>query len=57
MPWTPASMFRMKRAWPGTSTIPTSRPLGRVRLAKPRSIVMPRRFSSASRSGSIPVRA
>ena len=56
-PCAPASMLRMKRAWPGTSTIPISRPLGRVMCAKPRSIVMPRRFSSASRSGSIPVRA
>ena len=56
-PCAPASMLRMKRAWPGTSTIPISRPLGRVMCAKPRSIVMPRRFSSASRSGSIPVKA
>ena len=56
-PWTPASMLRMKRAWPGTSTTPTSVPLGRRRWAKPRSMVIPRRFSSASRSGSIPVSA
>ena len=56
-PWAPASMLRMKRAWPGTSTIPISRPLGRVMCAKPRSIVIPRRFSSASRSGSMPVSA
>src|SRR5439155_21447675 len=32
-----------------------SRPLGRVTHAYPRSIVRPRRFSSAHRSGSIPV--
>ena len=56
-PCAPASMLRMKRAWPGTSTIPTSRPLGSVRCANPRSIVMPRRFSSARRSGSMPVSA
>ena len=56
-PWAPASMLRMKRAWPGTSTMPISRPLGSVMWAKPRSIVIPRRFSSARRSGSMPVRA
>ena len=56
-PCTPASMLRMKRAWPGTSTTPTSRPLGSSRWAKPRSMVIPRRFSSASRSGSMPVSA
>ena len=32
-------------------------PLGRVSQAKPRSMVIPRSFSSRSRSGSIPVRA
>src|SRR2546429_4059440 len=37
--------------------MPISRPLGKVMCAKPRSMVIPRRFSSASRSGSIPVRA
>ena len=52
---TPASMFRMKRSCPGTSTNPISRPESSVVHAKPRSIVRPRRFSSASRSGSIPV--
>ncbi len=57
MPWAPASMLRMKRACPGTSTMPIRRPLGRRMFAKPRSIVMPRRFSSASLSGSIPVSA
>ena len=54
---TPASMFLMNRTWPGTSTNPTSTPEGSVVNAKPRSIVSPRVFSSASRSGSVPVRA
>src|SRR5581483_10259838 len=49
-------MFRTNRSCPGTSTNPTSRPEGRVHQANPRSIVSPRRFSSASRSGSMPVR-
>ena len=57
IPPTPASMFLMKRSWPGTSTMLTSRPLGSVTHAKPRSMVMPRRFSSARRSGSMPVSA
>ena len=57
MPPTPASIFLMKPSCPGTSTILTSRPLGSVSQAKPRSIVMPRSFSSASRSGSMPVNA
>ena len=30
MPWAPASMLRMKRSWPGTSTTPTRSPSGRV---------------------------
>src|SRR5439155_762256 len=37
--------------------MPISRPPGSVMCAKPRSIVIPRLFSSARRSGSIPVRA
>ena len=57
IPPTPASIFLMKPSCPGTSTILTSRPPGSVNQAKPRSIVMPRSFSSASRSGSIPVNA
>ena len=57
IPPTPASMFFTKRSCPGTSTIPTSRPLGSLSQAKPRSMVMPRSFSSRRRSGSIPVRA
>ena len=45
----------MNRSWPGTSTNPTSLPLGSVHHAYPRSIVSPRRFSSSQRSGSMPV--
>ena len=56
-PPTPASMLWTNRSWPGTSTKPTSRPDGRVVQANPRSMVRPRAFSSASRSGSVPVRA
>ena len=57
MPPTPASMFLMKRSWPGTSTMLTSRPPGSVHQAKPRSMVRPRAFSSAQRSGSMPLSA
>src|SRR5205085_5198760 len=53
---TPASMFLRKRTCPGTSTKAISRPDGNVVQAKPRSMVRPRAFSSANRSGSIPVR-
>src|SRR5439155_8141199 len=52
---TPASMFSTNRSWRGTSTNPIWRLLGSVHHAYPRSIVSPRRFSSAQRSGSIPV--
>ena len=54
MPPTPASMFLMKRSWPGTSTMLTARPDGSSHQAKPRSMVRPRAFSSAQRSGSMP---
>ena len=57
MPLTPASIFLMKCSWPGTSITLTSRPLGSVNQAKPSSMVISRAFSSASRSGSMPVRA
>ena len=57
MPVAPATMWRTKRSWPGTSTIPRWRPLGRARSANPSSMVMPRNFSSLRRSGSTPVRA
>ena len=50
-------MFLMNRTWPGTSTNASSRPDGSVVQAKPRSMVRPRVFSSAKRSGSMPVRA
>ena len=56
MPPTPASMLRTNRSCPGTSTNPI-RISPSSRNAKPRSIVIPRRFSSASRSGSVPVNA
>ena len=54
---TPASMLRMKRSCPGTSTNDTERPDGSSAAANPRSMVSPRSFSSVSRSGSVPVRA
>jgi len=54
---TPASMFGTNRSCPGTSTNATVAPVGRVVQANPRSMVMPRRSSSAHRSGSIPVNA
>ena len=50
-PPAPASMFLM------TSTTLAQLPSGKSRRAKPRSIVMPRFFSSASRSVSTPVSA
>ena len=56
-PPTPASMFLMNRTWPGTSTSESVAPEGSVVEAKPRSIVRPRAFSSAKRSGSVPVSA
>ena len=55
---TPASICVTNRSCPGTSTNATgSDSAGSVVQAKPRSIVMPRRRSSAQRSGSIPVSA
>lgn len=51
---TPASMFVTNRSCPGTSTNATG---GSSVHANPRSMVMPRRRSSAHRSGSIPVSA
>ena len=57
MPLAPATMLRMKRSCPGTSTMPTVRPSGISMGAKPRSIVRPRSFSSLRRSGSMPVKA
>ncbi|MEZ5978002.1 MAG: hypothetical protein R3F34_07285 [Planctomycetota bacterium] len=57
MPVAPATMLRMKRSCPGTSTSPTRRPSGNSMFANPRSMVSPRSFSSFNRSGSIPVSA
>ena len=54
---TPASMLGTNLSCPGTSTNATCSPLGSVNQAKPRSMVRPRRRSSAQRSGSIPVSA
>src|SRR5215467_2439923 len=56
IPAAPASMLPTKRSCPGTSTNPNRTPCS-SRNAKPRSMVMPRRFSSASRSGWVPVSA
>ena len=57
MPVAPAIICRTKRSWPGTSTTPIRVPSGSSICAKPSSMVMPRRFSSSSRSGSVPVSA
>ena len=57
IPVTPATMVLTKRSWPGTSTKPAVRPAPRSRWAKPSSMEMPRRFSSARRSVSMPVSA
>src|SRR6266850_3612255 len=56
IPAAPASMLLMKRSCPGTSTKPKRTPFS-SRKAKPKSIVIPRRFSSARRSGCVPVNA
>jgi hypothetical protein len=52
-----ASMVATNRSWPGTSTNATVAPEGSAVQANPRSMVMPRRRSSAHRSGSVPVSA
>ena len=57
MPTAPATIVRTKRSCPGTSTTPTVSPPGKSRWAKPSSMVMPRSFSSLSRSVSMPVSA
>ena len=56
MPPAPASMFRTKRSWPGTSTNDRATPSSIV-WANPSSIVIPRAFSSRRRSGSVLVKA
>ncbi|OPY07300.1 MAG: hypothetical protein A4E67_01261 [Syntrophaceae bacterium PtaB.Bin038] len=57
IPVAPATMFLTNFSCPGTSTTPRVPPLFRGKDAKPSSIVMPRSFSSLSRSVSTPVRA
>ena len=57
MPAAPATIVRISRSWPGTSTTPIVRPSGRGISAKPSSIEIPRRRSSSRRSVSVPVNA
>src|SRR5438445_545199 len=57
MPVAPASMLRTKPSWPGTSTTLAWSWSPSGSGANPRSIVIPRRFSSSHRSVSTPVRA
>src|SRR5229473_1856172 len=57
MPPTPASMFLMNLSWPGTSTKPRSTFCEMAKCAKPRSMEIPRCFSSFRRSVSMPVSA
>jgi hypothetical protein len=57
MPDAPATMVRTKSSCPGTSTMPATRPEPSSSGAKFRSMVMPRRRSSASRSIARPVSA
>src|SRR5207247_6816499 len=52
-----ASIFLMNFSCPGTSTKAMRKFCASSRCAKPRSIDMPRRFSSSKRSVSIPVNA
>ena len=56
-PPAPMIICLTKRSCPGTSTMLTSVPLSSWTQANPSSIVIPRFFSSASRSGSMPVSA
>ena len=57
MPAAPDTIVRTSPSWPGTSTTPSRVPSGRSSGAKPSSIVIPRAFSSGSRSVSTPVSA
>ena len=50
MPEAPATMVRTKSSCPGTSTMPATLPAPSSSGAKLRSMVMPRRRSSARRS-------
>ena len=56
IPCAPANMFFTRRSCPGTSTKPICTS-PKSRSAKPMSIVIPLRFSSGSRSASMPVSA
>ena len=57
IPVAPASIVRTNASCPGTSTTPIMRPSSSRSGANPRSMVIPRRFSSGSRSVSTPVSA
>ncbi len=57
IPEAPATIFLIKRSWPGTSTMLARIPEGSRSLAKPISMVIPLSFSSFKRSVSIPVKA
>ena len=57
IPLAPATMVRTNRSCPGTSIIASVSPDGSASGAKPSSMVMPRAFSSGSRSVSTPVSA
>ena len=50
IPVAPATIVRTKRSWPGTSISESRRPSGSTSGAYPRSIEIPRRCSSGSRS-------
>ena len=56
IPAAPASILLTNLSCPGTSTKPKRTPFS-SRNAKPKSMVIPRRFSSARRSGCVPVSA
>ncbi len=56
IPVAPEIMVRTKRSWPGMSIRSATAP-GSARWAKPSAMEMPRRFSSSSRSVSMPVSA
>ncbi len=57
IPPIPANIFLINLSWPGTSIIPILIPLGFGMLVKPKSMVIPRFFSSFKRSVSLPVKA
>ena len=57
IPPTPASIFLINLSWPGTSTKPRRKSRARSRCANPKSMEIPRCFSSFNRSVSMPVKA